>query len=423
MPPGSDTERPSRDIPPTLVRRILSPFLPVAPITRADWWVVFGLWLTGVLMGWSQGQASALLPFSRGDLGLTEGEMSLVLAVARLSSIAAILFGVYADRRGRRRPLLVAMSILLVAGFASAFVESGGGYAIAQSFARIGGVASGTLAAILMAESISPRIRAYGISFLGAAGSLGAGMSVLGLPLVEIVPGGWRTIHALPALGLLLIPVLWRVLPEVPPHRLGHDLAPALVHGEPRRRLILVSVIGIPWAAFTAVALAFTTERLIGDLGFSGGTAALISLSGGTLGGAGFFIGGRLADRWGRRPTTILAFALTIVGGLALFRVATVPLLSLAVFVSALGSFMAVPAAGAHRAELFRGRVRGLANTVTTYVGTVGSAIGLLVGSLVIDEHGLNTTLLVLAVGVVIAMGLTMILPETLGVEMEGEAR
>lgn len=384
--------------------------------------MVFTLWIVGTLIGWSQGQASALLPFTRSDLGLSEGEMSLVLAIARLASLAAIGFGVYADRRGRRRPLLVAIVVLLVAGLASSLVTTGAGYAITQSFARIGGVASGTLAVILMAETISPRIRAYAIGILGAAGSLGAGFSVMGLPLVEVVPGGWRTVHALPVVGLVLIPVLWRILPQESSRHQGKPVSWELVHDEARRRLVLVSVIGFPWAAFTAVALAFTTERLIEDLAFGAGAAALLSLGGGTLGGAGFFVGGRLADGWGRRPTTILAFGLTIVGGLALFRVSSVGPLLGAIFLSAFGSFMAVPAAGSHRAELFGGKVRALANMVTTYVGTVGSAGGLLLGSLVIDDIGLNSTLALLAVGVAVGMALTLALPETLGKPMEGEA-
>ncbi|MFP3915574.1 MAG: hypothetical protein ACLFWM_11915, partial [Actinomycetota bacterium] len=63
---------------------ILRPFLPRSPLTRDDRWIIGLLWLAGVGMGWAQGEASALLPFTRLDLGVSEGGMSLVLAVARL---------------------------------------------------------------------------------------------------------------------------------------------------------------------------------------------------------------------------------------------------------------------------------------------------------------------------------------------------
>jgi hypothetical protein len=61
------------------MRRVLDPLLPVDRFSRADRKVVFVIWTAGVIQGFAQSQASATLPFTRAGLGLSEGEMSLLL--------------------------------------------------------------------------------------------------------------------------------------------------------------------------------------------------------------------------------------------------------------------------------------------------------------------------------------------------------
>src|SRR5690606_26487163 len=125
------------------------------------------------------------------------------------------------------------------------------------------------------------------------------------------------------------------------------------------RRLTLVCAIGLLSSAFTAVGLAFTTERLIGDLGYSAGTTILVTVGGGTLGGLGFFVGGRLAASWGRRPTSIFSLALALIGGLVLYAATDLWALWLAALASSCGAFAYIPSGGAHRSELFPTSLRG----------------------------------------------------------------
>lgn len=399
---------------------LLRLFLPRVPLTRADRWMIFLLWVAGIAMGWAQGEASALLPLTRADLGVSAAGMSFILAVARLGAFGAVVLGAAADRIGRRRPLLIALVVLLVANTASAFAGGPVQYGIAQGFARIGGAAVAALAVVVMAEGVSPGVRAYAISFFGAAASLGAGLSVITLPLAEMTDFGWRLPHALPLVLLAVVPFLWRKLPESP---LAAALAlrlpwQDLMRGERRRRFLLVAATGLLASAFSAVGLAFTTERLIGELGFSAGLAALISLGGGTVGGLGFFAGGRMADGWGRRPTSVLALLLALGGGLMLYSVDNPWLLAVAAAISAFGSFAYIPSGGAHRTELFPTSLRGAAGSAAGYLATVGSALGLLVGAVTIGTLGLLSTMLILGVGVAVAAFLTTRLPETLGIDL-----
>ena len=69
--------------------------------------------------------------------------------------------------------------------------------------------------------------------------------------------------------------------------------------------------------------------------------------------GGGGFIGGHLADAWGRRRTSVMALLLALIGGLTLYSATELWLILLAAMVSGFGTFAFVPAGGSHRAELF----------------------------------------------------------------------
>ncbi len=375
-------------------------------------------------MGWAQGEASALLPFTRQDLGVTQGGMSLILALARLAAVGAVVVGAVADRTGRRRPFVASLSLLLGASGLSALAGGPIAYGLAQSAARVGGAATAALGVVVLAETVTPGIRAYAISFFGAAASLGAGLSLLTLPLAEQTSLGWRLPHALPAALVVLVPLLWRRLPESPLMSPGLPAVPwpDFVRGPRKRLFVLVAMAGLLASAFSAVGLAFTTERLISGLGFSATKAVLVTLIGGTVGGLGFFAGGRMADGWGRRPTSILALVLALIGGIALFRFTQPVLVAAAAAVSAFGSFAFIPAGGAHRAELFPTSVRAAAGTGAGYLATVGSALGLLLGTVTIDRVGLANTMSILGIGVLAAIALTSLLPETLGRDLDADA-
>jgi MFS family permease len=349
---------------------------------------------------------------------MSEADMSALLAVARVASLGAVALSVWGDRRGRRRPLLLAYGLLVVATGASAVAAEPWQFGLTQSLVRMAVSALSSLGVVWLAEHLAPHIRAYGVALYAAAGSFGAALALLALPLAAM---DWRLPYAISLLGLGLLPVLMRRIEESP--LLSTRSAPSRRWNEMRliagsRWFGLAAMAGLLPSAFIALGLAFTTERLVADLGLSVGAAILIALGGGTVGGVGFFLGGRLSDAWGRRPTTILALAAILVGGLGLYHLEnTWPLLA-AVFVSSFGSFAYGPAASTHRAELFPTASRATAAGTLTWIGTVGSALGLLLGRLLIDRVGLTGTMDRLGVGVLVAIALTALLPETRGKEL-----
>jgi MFS family permease len=402
------------------VRRALDPFLPVDRFTSFDRRIVFVIWVGGVIQGFAQSQASASLPFTRAGLGLTEGEMSLLLGLARLAAFAALPLGWMGDHKGRRRPYLIGMTLIVIGGTAAGLVFEAWQFGVFNAVLRTGTAAVSGLAVVILAETVTPAVRAYSIAFFGAAVSLGSGMALMVLPLADGGGNSWRIPHLLTAAGFLLLPFLIKAVPESKVFRRArHDGHwNELLAGVWARRFWTVVAINFLASAYGAVGAAFYTERLIEDVGVGTGQASLILLAGGTLGGIGFFLGGHLADSWGRRRTSILALLLTLIGGITLYSVTSIPVIIVAAMVSAFGTFAFVPAGGSHRAELFPTRLRSSANTAATNAAVAGSAVGLISGVWTIDALGLSQTVYMLAIGVAIATLLTVTLAETRGQDL-----
>lgn len=402
------------------LRRALDPILPVGRFTAFDKRIVFVIWVAGVIQGFGQSQASASLPFTRIGLGLSEGEISLMLGLARLAAFAALPIGWLGDHRGRRRPYLIAMTLVVVGGSAAGLVVEAWQFGLLHALLRTGTAAASALGVVILAESVSPAIRAYSISFFGAAVSFGSGLALMSLPLAEGGGESWRIPHLLVAVGFLLLPFLIRNVPESRIYEKdpvgGHwrDLATGIW----ARRFWTVVVINVLASAYGAVGAAFSTERLIEDVGMSTGGTVLVLLLGGTMGGVGFFVGGHLSDSWGRKRTSIVSLLLTIAGGVTLYSTTSIPLIVVAAVVSTFGTFAFVPSGGSHRAELFPTHLRSSANTAASNAGLAGSAIGLISGIYTIDTLGLSNTIYVLSVGVALAALLTATLDETRGQDL-----
>jgi MFS family permease len=410
----------SRFVSPWL-RRVLGPLLPVDRFTASDRQIVAVIWAAGLVQGFAQSQASATLPFTRAGLGLTEGEMSLLLGIARLAAFAALPLGWIGDHRGRRKPLLWSVTLVVVGGTLAGLALEAWQFGTAQAILRTGTAGMGGLAIVLLAEQVSPVIRAYAIAFYGAAVSLGSGLALMTLPLADGGGESWRIPHLLIALGFLILPLLMRAIPESRVFIEDHEPAGHwrdLVGGIWAGRFWVVAIIGLFVSAFSAVALAFSTTRMIEHLGLSTGSTVIIALLGGTLGGLGFFVGGHLADAWGRRRTTVVSLLLALAGGLVIYWSASVPLIIVAVMVSSFGTFAFVPAGGSHRTELFPTGLRASANTAVTNFGLAGSAAGLILGRFTIDRYGLSETITVLGIGMALAAFMTLLLPETRGQDL-----
>ncbi len=201
------------------------------------------MWVAAIMQGFAQAQVTNTLPFVRLSLEMTEGQMSSLLAIARLGAFLAFPFTLRGDRYGRRGPFLIAFAILMAANAATALAYQPSVFAGLQALVRMGTTAVGVLATVLIVEQLSPQVRAYGLSIYGAGGSFGAGIALLALPIARLGDESWRLLFAASVLGLLLLPFLARQVRESPIHDeydLGRTGLLAPLSGGNRRNFVIL---------------------------------------------------------------------------------------------------------------------------------------------------------------------------------------
>lgn len=342
---------------------------------------------------------------------------SNALAAVRLGILLALVLVALADRRGRR-PVLLASTVggcaLSVVGALSPSLWALGA---SQLLARAFATAMVVLITIVAAEEVPRGSRAYGVSILGMAGGLGAGLCVIALPLADLGPAAWRLLYLVPVAGLPLAVGIARRLPESQRFRAPHAVVTLAGHG---RRLALLAASAFLLALFTAPASQLQNEFLRDERGFSASRIALFTVLTVTPSGFGVVAGGRLADLKGRR----VVGALGLIGGVgatvAMFNSTGWPLWAWSVVGSVTGGAV-LPALGVYGPELFPTSLRGRANGLVAVLGVGGSVLGLLVvGTLDRALGGLGPALGVLAVGpALLALLVVVAYPETAQRELE----
>jgi MFS family permease len=373
-----------------------------------------------LVAGYGGSQLSHTLPFARKALDLTEGGMNWVFAATRVASFVGLLFMVYADRRGRRLPFLVAFALLPIGNLLTAISPDPVTFTISQSVTRVAVIAVAGLAIVLLAEELTPRIRALGIGLYALAGAAGSGLGLTLLPIADGSDDAYRLLFAFTGVGLIGVPILVRFLAESRAF-VEYDrkvtFRAALKAGLGRHFWPLAAIAFLI-AMYSSPATSFVMERLVDDLEWETAPARFLLMVFSGLGTAGVLIGGRMADQIGRKRTTVAAMITGLVGGVGFYTQDSGWVLAPAIFLATMGLGMLTPAIASHRSELFPTRVRATAAGWITNIAIGGSIAGFVVGGLFVDEYGLPTTITALAGGLVIAMLLVTRLPETRGMDL-----
>ncbi len=357
------------------------------------------------------------IEFAREEMGFSKPAQSVALAAVRADVVVALVVVGIADRQGRRRLTLVSLAAgcgLTAAGALSPNVVV---LAATQVLARGFLTAAGILVGIYAAEEMPAGSRAYAVSLLAAAGALGAGVALAVFPLADLNVRGWRLPFALAAVGIPLVRVFGRHLPESRRFRAPHPEARLRSHG---RRFWLLAASGFLFAVFWGPATQYQTVFLRDERGFSAARISLFTAGTNVWGGLGIVAGGRLADVRGRRVVA----AVGIVGGVGatvvMFFSAGWTVWAWSVVASIIGA-ATVPALSVYGPELFPTAARARANGLISGVSRAGSVLGLLVLALVIDrQSSLAPIMALLATGPAAVVVLILAAyPETAHRELE----
>lgn len=171
--------------------------------------------LLGVLFGLTgMGSSSAAiaLPLMGPDFGVSVGVAAWTISLyALMLAVTTAVYGRVSDLVGVRWPLLVGVSLMTAGALGAAFAPSFEVLLLARLLQGAGAAAVPTLGVAALSARYDGDVRGLALGRL-------AGMSACLACLGPLVGGlvehylGWRVVMALPVLGVVVLPFVWRAL-------------------------------------------------------------------------------------------------------------------------------------------------------------------------------------------------------------------
>jgi MFS family permease len=165
------------------------------------------------LAGLGSSSAAIALPVIGDSFGVGTGVGAWTISLyALMLAIATAVYGRVSDLVGVRLPLAIGVGLMAGGALAGALAPSFGALLAARLVQGAGAAAVPTLGAAIVTRQFQGADR--GVA-LGRVAGMAAAVSCLGPLAGGAVEGlfGWRVVIALPMLGALLLPLLWRSVP------------------------------------------------------------------------------------------------------------------------------------------------------------------------------------------------------------------
>ncbi len=363
----------------------------------------------------------------REDLHLTEQVAGGMQSLTLLASAAGgIGFGVFADRYGRVRALMLSVLIYSVFTAACGFAQTAAQLAVFRIGLGIGMGGEWASGAALVSETWPARHRGKALGLMQSSWAIGYGLAALVAWFVQEVAGyGWRTVFfvgVLPALYAFWVrrsveePRVWREM-RLKPARVS--VAQAL-RGSMLGVTIAVTLMNactmFAWWGFNTWVPSYLRQpAAAGGAGLSSARMYwfIIAMQVGMW--FGYVTFGFISDRVGRKRTylayLVLAAAFVLVYTSTRNELALLLLGPVTAFF-ATGFFSGF---GAVTAELYPTDVRATLQGFTYNIGRVASAAApYVVGGLTLT-HGYGAALSVAAGAYLLAAGFWLVIPETKG--------
>lgn len=382
--------------------------------------------------GYVEAVPGTTAPLVRGSFGLGESELASVMGLVAVSSVASIGIGRLFDRHGRRPVLLACVLAIPLFSLASAVATSLSVYVAAQIalFALASAMLAG--ASVTIAESMPDSMRAAALARVGILDAIGGGAAIVLLPLVIDLPGSWRWLWFAAVLPVLGFGVLRRSLPESDRWREARSHEPREGRGlrviaSPAHRSRAVHVTGsfLCLQVSNGALLFWPYYHALEGVGLSPAVASSMVVGGGLVGLLGFTLGGRLAEAFGRRATTLAGTLAAVAAGIWFYTTAggTSALVSLVPAYVLLLASTAVAAVASQTAtlELFPTGVRATAAAWLGVLTALGAVLAhFIVASLAARVGGLPAAVAIVGcVGIPGAFWFALRIPETRGRSLE----
>ena len=376
-----------------------APFLGRPPaLTRHQWQIIGLLGLASLFDQYDLQLFSLALKQIQADLAIPEAQLGDLGAIVRLGALPAFLFAVVADRLGRRRVLLITIVAYTTLTGATAFAQDAMTFVVLQFFARTFAVAELLLAYVVVVEELDPESRGWGVGALTALAACGNGLAIALFGLVDILPGGWRSLYLVGLAPLIWVAWMRRRLPETRRFETQHKheevagvrgwLRPVvdLVRMYPGRILAVGTVIFLLNFAENSAGF-FGPKYLQEAHGWEPWQYSLMGITGGFVGIMGGPYAGRLSDRYGRKRVVsvfLIAHPLFVIAFYQFYGWALTPIWVAMVFSGMAGGVVL----GAFANEVFPTSYRSTASGARVVIATVGGALGLMTESFLYGVMG-----------------------------------
>lgn len=399
---------------------------------NAHQWRVLGL--LGIVSLFDQYDLSLFslaLKQIQADLLIPEAQLGELGAIVRLGALPAFLFGVLADRLGRRRVLLFTIIGYTALTGATAFAQDARTFVVLQFLARMFAVGELIIAYVVIAEELDPETRGWGVGALTALAACGSGLALALFGLVDFLPMGWRTLYLVGLVPLAMVAWMRRTLPETTRFTARAEAAEAASHESflqplinlvrmyPTRIISICAVIFLFHFSHEAAGF-FGPKYLQEEHGWLPWHYSLMGIFGGFIGVVGGPFAGRLSDRFGRKLVAgvfLTANPLLVVAFYQLFGWPLVPIWIAMVF-SGMATAVIMNILSN---ELFPTSYRSTASGTRVVFATLGGALSLVAESLlfgVLGSHGSALSLMVLG-ALAAPFLIAWLLPETAGRALE----
>ena len=429
-----------------------------AQLTPAHWGL---LWVLGVALIVDVMKPATLgfvVPGSKSEYGLTTAQAALYPLFALTgTTIGSVLWGVLADRVGRRASILLASLFFIgtaICGFMPSFV-------INLFMCFLMGLAAGGMLPIvyaLMAESVPASKRGWLVVLHGGLGTVGGYLAASGFAALLEPTYSWRILWFLNMPTGLLILVLNRWIPESPRFLLEHGRTQeaegvmarfgvilerdrsrevigdgegehtswhrlrALFRPPYRSQTAIVGLYGLGWGLVNWGFLTFVPTILRENYGYDAGSSSSLLFLSALIAVPGTFLVAYLYGRSSKK--SMMLYAAATVAALVGFAVvepavlareqAVLGLLMVALLVSSSG---VISMLSPYTAEVYPTHLRGTGSGVAAGSSKLGGIVGPPAAAAVIT---LSTGLAAPALLVAVPMTLSAVLLAAKGIETKG---
>ncbi|WP_300406456.1 MFS transporter [Nocardioides sp.] len=166
------------------------------------------------IAGMGSSSAAIAVPLIADDLAIGQGTATWTISLYVLMlAVTTAVYGRVSDLLGTRIPLLIGLGLMASGALMAALAPSFSVLLAARLLQGAGAAAVPTLGVAIINGRYAGGVRGLA---LGRLAAMAASVSCLGPLLGGLVEtwAGWRAVLALPILGLLVVPFLWRALTD-----------------------------------------------------------------------------------------------------------------------------------------------------------------------------------------------------------------